>query len=59
MSWNVMGSKEAVSDRERAMRTLYDDVAGPLHAYVVRLLEGDRHKAEDVVQEALLRCWRT
>lgn len=54
-----MGSLGAVSAGERAMRTLHDDQAGALHAYVVRLLNGDRHKAEDVVQEALLRCWRT
>ncbi|WP_107473616.1 sigma-70 family RNA polymerase sigma factor [Streptomyces sp. NRRL S-813] len=41
------------------MRTLYEDQAGPLYAYVIRLLGGDRHRAEDVVQETLLRCWRT
>ncbi|MFJ8751496.1 sigma-70 family RNA polymerase sigma factor [Streptomyces sp. NPDC102441] len=59
MSWTVMGSLGAVSAAERAMRTLHDEQAGALYAYVVRLLNGDRHKAEDVVQEALLRCWRT
>jgi RNA polymerase sigma-70 factor (ECF subfamily) len=41
------------------MRTLYDEQGSPLYAYVVRLLGGDRHRAEDVVQETLLRCWRT
>ncbi|MFD3622010.1 sigma factor [Streptomyces sp. NPDC058676] len=41
------------------MRTLYDEQASPLYTYVVRLLGGDRHRAEDVVQETLLRCWRT
>ncbi|MEU0127049.1 sigma-70 family RNA polymerase sigma factor [Streptomyces sp. NPDC006289] len=59
MSWTVMGSLGAVSATERAMRTLHDEQAGALYAYVVRLLNGDRHKAEDVVQETLLRCWRT
>ncbi|WP_381798893.1 sigma-70 family RNA polymerase sigma factor [Streptomyces niveus] len=59
MSGTVMGSLGAVSDGERAMRTLHDDQAGALYAYVVRLLNGDRHKAEDVVQETMLRCWRT
>ncbi|WP_329473055.1 sigma-70 family RNA polymerase sigma factor [Streptomyces sp. NBC_01723] len=48
-----------MSTAERAMRTLHDNQAGPLYTYVVRLLNGDRHKAEDIVQEALLRCWRT
>ncbi|MFD5750083.1 sigma factor [Streptomyces sp. NPDC127033] len=59
MSWTVMGSLGAASDRERALRTLYDERAGAVYTYVVRLLGGDRHRAEDVVQEALLRCWRT
>ncbi|MFE3144354.1 sigma-70 family RNA polymerase sigma factor [Streptomyces scopuliridis] len=59
MSGTVMGSLGAVSVGERAMRTLHDDQAGALYAYVVRLMNGDRHKAEDVVQEAFLRCWRT
>lgn len=54
-----MGSLGAASAGERAMRTLHDDQAGALYAYVVRLLNGDRYKAEDVVQETLLRCWRT
>ncbi|WP_446046314.1 sigma-70 family RNA polymerase sigma factor [Streptomyces olivaceus] len=59
MSWTSMGSSGAVSARERALRTLYDEQAGALYAYVVRLLGGDRYRAEDVVQETLLRCWRT
>lgn len=54
-----MGSLGAASVGERAMRTLHDEQAGALYAYVVRLLNGDRYKAEDVVQETLLRCWRT
>ncbi|MET9966035.1 sigma-70 family RNA polymerase sigma factor [Streptomyces sp. NPDC006356] len=59
MSWTVMGSSGATSDRERALRALYEEQAGPLYTYAVRLLGGDRYRAEDVVQEALLRCWRT
>ncbi|GAB3011380.1 sigma-70 family RNA polymerase sigma factor [Streptomyces pseudoechinosporeus] len=59
MSWTVLGSLGAVSARERALRTLYDEHAGDVYTYVVRLLGGDRHRAEDVVQETLLRCWRT
>ncbi|MGW7514260.1 sigma-70 family RNA polymerase sigma factor [Streptomyces sp. NPDC054796] len=59
MSWTIMGSSASMSAKERAMRTLYDEQAGALYAYVVRLLGGDRYRAEDVVQETLLRCWRT
>ena len=40
------------------MRALYREHAGPLFAYVLRLVGGDRYLAEDVVQETLLRAWR-
>ncbi|MEV6133677.1 sigma-70 family RNA polymerase sigma factor [Streptomyces violaceusniger] len=59
MSWTMIGSSGTESARERALRTLYAEQAGPLYAYVVRLLGGDGYRAEDVVQETLLRCWRT
>lgn len=44
---------------EELMRALYRDHAGPLLAYVSRLVGGDRYLAEDVVQETLLRAWRS
>src|SRR4051812_40534499 len=40
------------------MRTLYAEHAGPLLAFVLRLTGGDRQRAEDIVQETLLRAWR-
>lgn len=40
------------------MRSLYDEHGGALLAYVLRLVGGDRHRAEDVVQETLYRAWR-
>ena len=40
------------------LRALHDQHAGVLWAYVVNLTNGDRGKAQDVVQETLLRAWR-
>jgi RNA polymerase sigma-70 factor (ECF subfamily) len=40
------------------LRTLHDEHAGVLWAYVVNLTNGDRGKAQDVVQETMLRAWR-
>jgi RNA polymerase sigma-70 factor (ECF subfamily) len=45
------------SDSE-LLRTLHDEHARALWSYVVTLTNGDRAKAQDVVQETLLRAWR-
>ncbi|MEU2132550.1 sigma-70 family RNA polymerase sigma factor [Streptomyces sp. NPDC018352] len=50
-------SPSAVPDEE-LMRALYQEHAGPLFAYVLRLVAGDRQRAEDVVQETLIRAWK-
>ncbi|ALI25330.1 RNA polymerase sigma-70 factor, ECF subfamily [Mycolicibacterium fortuitum] len=47
-----------MDDPEAAMmRMLYDEHAAALWRYALRLT-GDRARAEDVVQETLLRAWR-
>ncbi|MFE1752583.1 sigma-70 family RNA polymerase sigma factor [Streptomyces anandii] len=57
MNMTVIGSAAAASAEERALRDLYV-VHGPaLYSYVLRLLSGDTHRTEDIVQETLLRCW--
>lgn len=43
---------------EELVRALYDEYGSALLAYVLRLVGGDRHRAEDVVQETLVRAWR-
>lgn len=43
---------------EAVIRALYLEHAGPLLGYTLRLTDGDRLWAEDVVQETLLRAWR-
>jgi RNA polymerase sigma-70 factor, ECF subfamily len=43
---------------ESFVRFLHGHYGRPLHAAVTRLTGGDRHWAEDVVQETMLRAWR-
>jgi RNA polymerase sigma-70 factor (ECF subfamily) len=52
----AVGPTEATD--EHLMRQLYDAHAGVLLGYVRRLVGGDTARAEDVVQETLLRAWR-
>ncbi len=40
------------------MRQLHDEHAAALWGYCVRLTNGDRARAQDIVQETLLRAWR-
>lgn len=53
-----VNSSSAATAGEEFVRTLYAEHAGPLFGYVLRLVAGDRQRAEDVVQETLLRAWR-
>jgi RNA polymerase sigma-70 factor, ECF subfamily len=45
-----------VSD-EDLVRALYAEHAAPLLRYALRMTDGDRQRAEDIVQETLLRAW--
>jgi RNA polymerase sigma-70 factor (ECF subfamily) len=51
------GATEAAKS-EDLIRLLYQEHAGPLLMFVLRLTAGDRQRAEDIVQETLLRAWR-
>jgi len=55
-STRSQGSGGPVSDEE-LVRTLYSEHAGPLLRYALHLTSGDRQRAEDIVQETLLRAW--
>jgi RNA polymerase sigma-70 factor, ECF subfamily len=48
----------AAGEREESLRVLYDAHAPVLLAYALRLTDGDRMRAEDIVQETLVRAWR-
>lgn len=41
------------------MQELHDEHAAALWGYCLRLTNGDRARAQDVVQETLLRAWRS
>jgi RNA polymerase sigma-70 factor (ECF subfamily) len=51
-----------VSDQDAVahelLRTLQEEHGDALQAYAQRLCQGDRQRAEDLVQETLLRAWR-
>ena len=46
------------ADDAEVIRTLHAEHGDALFAHAVRLCDGDRQRAEDLVQETLLRAWR-
>ncbi|MFJ6464637.1 sigma-70 family RNA polymerase sigma factor [Streptomyces sp. NPDC091387] len=57
MNVTVIGSASATSPDEQALRDLFLHNGPALYTYVLRMLGGDTHRAEDVIQETLMRCW--
>jgi RNA polymerase sigma-70 factor (ECF subfamily) len=52
-------ARAGTGEDDRQLRALHDAHASALSAYVVGLTGGDHARAQDVVQETLLRAWRT
>jgi RNA polymerase sigma-70 factor (ECF subfamily) len=50
--------EENGGSEEQLLRAMYEQHAQALLMFVLRLTGGDRQRAEDVVQETLLRAWR-
>lgn len=55
----TLSAIRADASDDQLLRALHDEHARALWSYVVGLTRGDRAKAQDVVQETLLRAWRT
>jgi RNA polymerase sigma-70 factor (ECF subfamily) len=52
------GEAAAARDDEALMQQLHEEHAAALWRFCLRLVDNDRGRAEDVVQETLLRAWR-
>ncbi|WP_086786001.1 sigma-70 family RNA polymerase sigma factor, partial [Streptomyces caniscabiei] len=58
MSASAPDTGEATpSSHDGSVRKLYEEHHGPLLRYVSGLIRGDRQRAEDFVQETLVRAW--
>ena len=55
---SVPGPARTAVAGEDVLRALWAEHGGPLLAYATRLTGGDKQRAEDIVQETLLRAWR-
>ncbi|MGH8881362.1 MAG: sigma-70 family RNA polymerase sigma factor, partial [Stackebrandtia sp.] len=51
-------ARSAAPPEEQAIRALYDTHGESLWRYALRLTRGDEPRAQDAVQETLLRAWR-
>src|SRR5437016_14187928 len=49
---------DKVGDDAELLRVLHAEHGDALFAYALRMCSGDRQRAEDLVQETLLRAWQ-
>jgi RNA polymerase sigma-70 factor (ECF subfamily) len=54
---NIRDSTEASTIDERAVIEMHTEHRNALYGFLVKLT-GDRHRAEDLVQETMVRAWR-
>jgi RNA polymerase sigma-70 factor, ECF subfamily len=58
----ILGVREDTNrlsdDDDELLRALHEEHGDALFAHALRLTSGDRQRAEDLVQETLLRAWR-
>lgn len=56
---SVYSGVRAIDPEVQLLTSLHQQHAAALRAFVVGLVNGDRARADDVVQETFLRAWRT
>ncbi len=56
--WGAGARNSGAAADEELIRALYDEHAAPLLRYATHLASGDHQRAEDIVQETLLRAWQ-
>jgi RNA polymerase sigma-70 factor (ECF subfamily) len=57
MGKDHLGETETCAD-DGALQTLYDEHGGALLRYALHLTGGDWYRAEDLVQETMVRAWK-